>query len=243
MVVRIAGSAVEVVVTLPVAQPQRHVGLAEQHGARVAQALHHARVARGEIAAKRRVAHRGGPARHVERLLDRERHAVERTARAPCRQFGVALARDGVRALEIADHDGIDGRVLLAPRRLAGGDQRARTDLLTAHRGSGGRNRGMTPRRCAGLGLRGRARGAGGGQELGHGFALVDSILYTVSRQIYVVKGEKQEPGKRGTQPAGPAARPLGLSGLAAARAGRLSALCFAAKSLTSFRAAATSKP
>jgi hypothetical protein len=79
---RIVGHAVDVVIGLKIQQTERHVGLAEEHRAGRLDALDDQIVALSDVA-QCAIAPGGGQASHIERLLDRHRHAVQRTARQP----------------------------------------------------------------------------------------------------------------------------------------------------------------
>src|SRR5438093_378345 len=74
----VVAGAEDVVVALPVGGPGRHVGLAENDGARAPEAGGDDRIARGDVVLERRRACRRPDARDLERVLHGARHAVER---------------------------------------------------------------------------------------------------------------------------------------------------------------------
>ncbi|MNL03888.1 hypothetical protein D3C87_1244370 [compost metagenome] len=128
-IVRIACGAVDRVVALPVAQAQRHIGLAEQDGALGAQALHHHGIALGTMIGARRAAAGGGPAGHVERFLDRERHTVQRPKCGAGLSAAVTLAGRRAGGIEVRQDKCVDRRMMGDPRGVAGRNQRLRGGL------------------------------------------------------------------------------------------------------------------
>ena len=83
---RVVGAAVDVVEALPVAQHERHIGLAPDHRARIEVARHRDSVGVGHVVGPRRVAPRRRGANPVECFLDGHRHAVQRPPALPGRQ-------------------------------------------------------------------------------------------------------------------------------------------------------------
>ena len=98
----------------------RHIGLAQDDGAGRPQPRHQACIRLGLVVLERRMARGGGEARHVEGLLDRDRHAVQRPEPGPllAAALGTALGKGAVRrprglhrAGPIDDHQSIDGAI------------------------------------------------------------------------------------------------------------------------------------
>ena len=141
-------------------RPLGHVGLAEDHGARVAQAPGDVRVARRHRAREReRARRRGQPVRRVHVVLHQHRDAVERPARALGLALRVERARDRDGFRVGLDH-GAELRPAPVERRDAGevrlGDllgaaRAARHLLLQAGDASPRRARRGAPRSAAPL--------------------------------------------------------------------------------------------
>ena len=85
--------AVHDVVGLPVHQPERHVGGAEQDGARIEETVDHDGVLLRDVRREVGVAPRHAQAGDAEGLLDRHRHAVKRPPGLALRQRVVGPAR------------------------------------------------------------------------------------------------------------------------------------------------------
>ncbi len=115
---RIVGRAVDVVVALPVAEAERHIGLAENDGAGALEARHRERVFLGDEILERRDAPGGRQSGDVEGFLDRHRHAEERPALAP-RQCGVRFLSRLPGAREIAHRHSVE----IAVKSLDPGDE------------------------------------------------------------------------------------------------------------------------
>ncbi len=108
---RIVGGAVDLVVALPVAEPDRHVGLAEDHAARGPGAGNRQRVfARREILLRRK-APRRRQSRDVVGFLHRQGNAEQRPGLA-ARAGGIGGAGGIEAAFEIADAYRIDPGVV-----------------------------------------------------------------------------------------------------------------------------------
>ena len=140
---RVVGRAVDRVEALPVAEVERHVRLAEQHGAGAEQPVDDDRVLGRDVLGVGRHAPGGGQARHVVGLLDRHRHAVQRPPRLTLGQRAVGRTGARPRAVEVADDDRVERR-----RRTS---RRAR-----------GRDRAARGSRSSSCGCRGRAAGRSG---------------------------------------------------------------------------------
>ncbi len=108
---RVVGGAVDLVVALPVAEAERHIGLAENDAAGVLDAGDRQRVLGGnEILLRRKAPGRRQPG-DVVGFLHRQRHAEQRLALA-ARQRGIGCARGVERAIEIAHADRVDLAVM-----------------------------------------------------------------------------------------------------------------------------------
>ena len=105
--IRIIGGAVDVVVALPVAEPERHVGLAEDHAAGFLDARNRQRVLARDKILLRRIAPGRGQACDVVGLLHGQRDAEQR-ARFGMLQRRVGSARRLQAALEISHANRID---------------------------------------------------------------------------------------------------------------------------------------
>ena len=104
---RVVGGAVDFVIALPVAEPERHVVLAEDDAAGVLDARDRQCVfGRREILLRRNAPGRR-QARDIVGFLHRHRQAEQRLFH-PARQFGVGGAGSREAALEVADTDRID---------------------------------------------------------------------------------------------------------------------------------------
>src|SRR5437868_2571416 len=91
-VIGIVGGAVDVVVTLPVAEPDRHIGLAEDHAAGFFHPRNRQRVFRGPVILLRHKAPCRGQAGDVVGFLHGQGNAEQRLLLA-ARQRGVGFAR------------------------------------------------------------------------------------------------------------------------------------------------------
>jgi hypothetical protein len=105
------GDAVDRVEALPVGEPDRHVGLAEDDCACALQALDRERGFFRDVVDVLREAESGRQSRHVEGFLHRHRDAVQRPEILAALKLGVALARLLARRLEAPHHDGVDARI------------------------------------------------------------------------------------------------------------------------------------
>ena len=102
--------AVNIVITLPISDPHRQIGLADHDGAGGFEPLHGERVEVGLPILELRIAIGGRQTGDVELFLDRHRQAEQRAALA-ARQRRVGGIGRGPRAVEIAHDDGVDLRV------------------------------------------------------------------------------------------------------------------------------------
>jgi len=124
----VVADAEDLVVALPVGGRRRHVGLAEDDGARAAEAGDDDRVACGDVALERRQACGRRDAGDLERVLHGARHAVEGSpplapgarlvGRPRSRERGVAGERDDRVDFRVETRDPVEH----ARRQLDGGD-------------------------------------------------------------------------------------------------------------------------
>src|SRR5438477_408276 len=111
--------AVDRVEALPVGEEERHVGLAEEHGAGAEQAIDNDRVPRRDVGLVGRHAPRRRQARDVVRLLDRHGHAVQRPPGGTPGQRAIGRAGPRPRAREVADDHGVQRVVVFLDARVA----------------------------------------------------------------------------------------------------------------------------
>ena len=111
-IIGIVGGAVDVVVALPIAEPDRHIGLAEDHAAGLFDAGNRQRVFRGPVILLRHKAPCRGQARDIVGFLHGQGNAEQRLLLAT-RQRGVGGPRGLQAALEIAHADRVDFLVVL----------------------------------------------------------------------------------------------------------------------------------
>jgi hypothetical protein len=125
---RVVGGSEDRVVTLPVAGPERHVGLAQDHGTSLTQARHHHGVARRDMTGQRRGSRRRPHTGDLVRVLDGARHAVERPPPLAPGACFVRRPRPGERSVRGQCDDGVEPRVVpldaveRARGQLYGGD-------------------------------------------------------------------------------------------------------------------------
>ena len=112
----VARGAVDLVEALPVGQRGRHIALAEDHRAGAEQALYRHRVGGRDVVAKSLVAEGRRQPCDVERLLDRHRHAVQRTPAVALGQRCVGRAGAGAGALDIEHRQRVDSAAQTAPQ-------------------------------------------------------------------------------------------------------------------------------
>ena len=108
---RVVGRAVDRVEGLPVAEPHRHVGLAEDHRARRQQPVDRERVRLRPVVPQLRQAPGGRQPGDVERLLDRHRHPVQGPPDLAPRQRLVRRPGAPARPVRVEHHDGVEVRV------------------------------------------------------------------------------------------------------------------------------------
>ena len=89
-----------------------HVGLAEDDGAGLQQAIDHEGVAGGDIVLPKRIAKRRRQARNVERFLDRHRNAVQRSPTLATRKGGIGGAGAFSRLVDLPDDDCVQRRIM-----------------------------------------------------------------------------------------------------------------------------------
>ena len=142
-VVRVGGRAEQRVHRVPPARELRDVGLAEQDRARRAHRRHRRAVRVADVVGEQLRAVRRAHAGDRERVLARERHAVQRPASAPAR-----VGRHGLlaRLVQPRQHERVDLRIALGDPRRVRVEQLDRRDLALAHRASHPRRRPLDER-------------------------------------------------------------------------------------------------
>ncbi len=125
----------ELVVGLVVAGPTGDVGLAEHDGAGVLQPRDGRCVLRGDVVGELDRAARRADALDLDRVLDRDREPVERSAPLAAYGLGVGAVRLGPGPIEVERHHRVDGAVQPVDARCEELQQLPARDLAVADRG------------------------------------------------------------------------------------------------------------
>ena len=141
-IVRVGGRAEQRVHRVPPARELRDVGLAEQDRARRAHPRHRHAVRVADVVGEQLRAVGRAHAGDRERVLARERHAVQR----PARRHRVGRHRLLARLVEPRQHERVDRRIALGDPRRVRLEQLERGDLALAHGASHPRRRPLDQR-------------------------------------------------------------------------------------------------
>ena len=139
---RIVRRAVDIVITLPVHQVERHIGASDQHRARTQQPLDDGRIRRCPAALQRGNAPGVRLSLDPERFLDRDRHAVERTGTVAARERLIRLLGLPQRLIAHLVGEGVELRIVLIDALEHAPRQFDRRDLLRPDRRGSAKGRG-----------------------------------------------------------------------------------------------------
>src|SRR5262245_46652354 len=124
--------SVDIVEALPVAQHERHIGVAKNDGARIPEPPHSGRIARRAMVFQKRCPAGGRHTRNLKAVLDRHGHAQKLASRIPLRQRIIGRACLCHRGLGQDIGDGVQRRVEACDALESEGCELLRRNLTTA---------------------------------------------------------------------------------------------------------------